>query len=119
MKKTASGTFARDTSSTQARVPSSFYFTMMLSRTTPTIARGFAPRLASAWSTGNRSYHDNIVEHYENPRNVGSFDKKEEGVGTVRMEAVDPHAADISLGANWGWIFCCLDSALALSIRIA
>ena len=30
-----------------------------------------------------RNYHDNIVEHYENPRNVGSFDKKDEDVGTV------------------------------------
>lgn len=31
-----------------------------------------------------RSYHDNIVEHYENPRNVGSLDKKNKFVGTVR-----------------------------------
>ena len=31
-----------------------------------------------------RSYHENIVEHYENPRNVGSLDKNELSVGTVR-----------------------------------
>ena len=30
-----------------------------------------------------RLYHENIVEHYENPRNVGSFDKNDENVGTV------------------------------------
>ena len=31
-----------------------------------------------------RGYHENIVEHYENPRNVGSLDKSDETVGTVR-----------------------------------
>ena len=30
-----------------------------------------------------RAYHENIVEHYENPRNVGSLDKKDKFVGTV------------------------------------
>lgn len=30
-----------------------------------------------------RSYHENIVEHYENPRNVGSLDKNSNDVGTV------------------------------------
>lgn len=34
-----------------------------------------------------RSYHDNIVEHYENPRNVGSLDKKDKFVGTVRRDS--------------------------------
>lgn len=29
-----------------------------------------------------RSYHDNIVDHYENPRNVGSLDKGDVAVGT-------------------------------------
>ncbi len=31
-----------------------------------------------------RGYHENIVEHYENPRNVGSLDKNDKSVGTVR-----------------------------------
>ena len=31
----------------------------------------------------SRAYHENIVEHYENPRNVGSFDKNDDSVGTV------------------------------------
>jgi nitrogen fixation NifU-like protein len=32
-----------------------------------------------------RFYHENIVEHYENPRNVGSLDKNDDNVGTVRL----------------------------------
>ena len=32
-----------------------------------------------------RCYHENIVEHYENPRNVGSLDKKDDAVGTVSL----------------------------------
>jgi hypothetical protein len=32
----------------------------------------------------NRGYHENIVEHYENPRNVGAMNKNDEDVGTVR-----------------------------------
>jgi hypothetical protein len=29
-----------------------------------------------------RSYHDIIIDHYENPRNVGSLDKNKPNVGT-------------------------------------
>ncbi len=32
-----------------------------------------------------RGYHEIIIEHYENPRNVGSFDKNDEDVGTVSL----------------------------------
>lgn len=35
-----------------------------------------------------RLYHENIVEHYENPRNVGSFDKNDENVGTVSAKSL-------------------------------
>ena len=28
------------------------------------------------------AYSDKVLEHYENPRNVGAFDKEAEGVGT-------------------------------------
>lgn len=34
-----------------------------------------------------RGYHENIVDHYENPRNVGSLDKNDPKVGTVRLLA--------------------------------
>lgn len=29
-----------------------------------------------------RLYHENIIDHYENPRNVGSLDKNKKNVGT-------------------------------------
>jgi Fe-S cluster assembly scaffold IscU len=29
-----------------------------------------------------RKYHIRVIDHYENPRNVGSFDKKDKNVGT-------------------------------------
>ncbi|MBA0855578.1 hypothetical protein Goshw_015725 [Gossypium schwendimanii] len=53
-------------------------------------------RLASKWLLGltsreipsqpvqifPRLYHENIVDHYNNPRNVGSFDKKDLNINT-------------------------------------
>jgi hypothetical protein len=38
-----------------------------------------------------RLYHENIVEHYENPRNVGSLDKNDDNVGTVRKRLEESH----------------------------
>jgi len=40
-----------------------------------------------------RSYHENIVDHYENPRNVGSLDKKSANVGTGLVGA--PACGDV------------------------
>ena len=28
-------------------------------------------------SSSRRFYHKNVIDHYENPRNVGSFNKKD------------------------------------------
>jgi len=39
------------------------------------------------------SYSDKVIDHYENPRNVGSFDKDEEGVGTGMVGA--PACGDV------------------------
>lgn len=47
------------------------------SATRTAVLEGAVPCIA------RREYHDNIVEHYENPRNVGSLDKKDKFVGTV------------------------------------
>uniref|UniRef100_A0A7S2VZX5 Iron-sulfur cluster assembly protein n=1 Tax=Eucampia antarctica TaxID=49252 RepID=A0A7S2VZX5_9STRA len=44
-------------------------------------------------NTTKRSYHDTIVEHYENPRNVGSLDKDDSHVGTGLVGA--PACGDV------------------------
>lgn len=40
-----------------------------------------------------RSYHENIIDHYENPRNVGSLDKNSAEVGTGLVGA--PACGDV------------------------
>ena len=39
------------------------------------------------------AYSDKVIDHYENPRNVGSFDKEEAGVGTGMVGA--PACGDV------------------------
>src|SRR5437762_1265867 len=39
------------------------------------------------------AYSDKVIDHYENPRNVGSFTKTEEGVGTGMVGA--PACGDV------------------------
>ena len=48
-----------------------------------------ALRLAVA----RRGYHKNIIDHYETPRNVGSFDKEDLDVGTGLVGA--PACGDV------------------------
>lgn len=38
-------------------------------------------------------YHEKVIDHYENPRNVGSLDKKDENVGTGLVGA--PACGDV------------------------
>jgi nitrogen fixation NifU-like protein len=40
-----------------------------------------------------RFYHDNIIDHYENPRNVGSLNKSDDDVGTGLVGA--PACGDV------------------------
>jgi len=40
-----------------------------------------------------RSYHENVVRHYEKPKNVGSFDKNDPNVGTGLVGA--PACGDV------------------------
>merc|ERR1711964_102546 len=40
-----------------------------------------------------RAYHENVLDHYNNPRNVGSFPKDEENVGTGLVGA--PACGDV------------------------
>ena len=39
------------------------------------------------------AYHKNVIDHYENPRNVGSMDKKDPSVGTGLVGA--PACGDV------------------------
>lgn len=59
-------------------------------------AAASSSRLA-AWGLsqqlGWRKYHKNVVEHYEHPRNVGSFDKSDPSVGTGLVGA--PACGDV------------------------
>jgi hypothetical protein len=58
----------------------------MLTSASRAASRVFANRsspVVGSMATQVRSYHENIVEHYENPRNVGSLDKDDDSVGTV------------------------------------
>lgn len=40
-----------------------------------------------------REYHDKVIDHYENPRNVGSMDKNDKNVGTGLVGA--PACGDV------------------------
>ena len=39
------------------------------------------------------AYSDKVIDHYENPRNVGSMDKKDSSVGTGMVGA--PACGDV------------------------
>lgn len=43
--------------------------------------------------TAARAYHDKVIDHYENPRNVGSLDKNDKNVGTGLVGA--PACGDV------------------------
>ena len=71
-----------------------------------------------------RNYHEKVIDHYENPRNAGSFGKEEEDIGTGLVGApacgdvmklqikVDP-ANDNIVDAKFKTFGCC--SAIASS----
>ncbi|KAG0484228.1 hypothetical protein HPP92_008146 [Vanilla planifolia] len=48
---------------------------------------------ALASPVGVRGYHERVVDHYNNPRNVGSFDKNDPSVGTGLVGA--PACGDV------------------------
>lgn len=77
------------------------YYTKMLSSSTfrmiriggSVTSRKCYDKLAGKAMTQTRSYHDNVIDHYENPRNVGSMDKKKKNVGTGLVGA--PACGDV------------------------
>ncbi|KAK7493086.1 hypothetical protein BaRGS_00015607 [Batillaria attramentaria] len=60
-------------------------------------ARSFGKTLSSVVDSGFASpaalYHKNVIDHYENPRNVGSMDKNDKKVGTGLVGA--PACGDV------------------------
>jgi hypothetical protein len=48
---------------------------------------------SSAPAASCRGYHKNVIDHYEQPRNVGSFDKADPNVGTGLVGA--PACGDV------------------------
>merc|ERR1739848_779748 len=67
----------------------------LLRRTTS----GLLGCLSKAWgaplaaTAPTRLYHEKVIDHYENPRNVGSFDKNDKNVGTGLVGA--PACGDV------------------------
>eukprot|EP00892_Ulva_mutabilis_P003782 jgi/Ulvmu1/1776/UM118_0016.1 len=52
-----------------------------------------ACRVVEAAQTRARAYHENVVDHYDNPRNVGKMDVKDPNVGTGLVGA--PACGDV------------------------
>eukprot|EP00002_Diphylleia_rotans_P011552 TRINITY_DN227_c0_g2_i1.p2 TRINITY_DN227_c0_g2~~TRINITY_DN227_c0_g2_i1.p2 ORF type:complete len:158 (+),score=47.18 TRINITY_DN227_c0_g2_i1:49-522(+) len=57
-----------------------------------TVTSAFKSRTSFA-SVQVASYHKNVIDHFENPRNVGSFDKSDPNVGTAVVGA--PACGDV------------------------
>ena len=66
---------------------------LRLVRLTPTVAAARAPLRLAANRPLARGYHDDLIDHYENPRNVGRLDKKADNVGTGLVGA--PACGDV------------------------
>lgn len=52
-----------------------------------------APQFHNRILTSVRGYHEKVIDHYENPRNVGSLEKKDKDVGTGLVGA--PACGDV------------------------
>ncbi|KAK1925172.1 NifU-like N terminal domain-containing protein [Papiliotrema laurentii] len=59
----------------------------------PIVARGIARPVLAAQTLGKRAYHEKVIDHYENPRNVGNMNKLDLDVGTGLVGA--PACGDV------------------------
>jgi hypothetical protein len=59
----------------------------------PSAAAAVLPSSSSSAGVRVRSYHELVVDHFENPRNVGSLDKNDPLVGTAVVGA--PACGDV------------------------
>ena len=64
-----------------------------LSRTVYRRSRSLLTASVNVGSMLTRSYHEKVIDHYENPRNVGSFDKSDANIGTGLVGA--PACGDV------------------------
>src|ERR1700691_3006992 len=56
--------------------------------------RSSGPRIKRLWKEDtNMAYSDKVIDHYNNPRNVGSMDKSDPNVGTGMVGA--PECGDV------------------------
>jgi len=58
-----------------------------------TLGKSLKPVLEAYGSASVACYHKNVIDHYENPRNVGAMDKNAEDVGTGLVGA--PACGDV------------------------
>ncbi|KAK9909263.1 hypothetical protein WJX75_009716 [Coccomyxa subellipsoidea] len=66
---------------------------MQLAKQAACSLRSVSPSVQATGAACQRSYHKNVVDHYEKPRNVGSFDKTDPTVGTGLVGA--PACGDV------------------------
>jgi nitrogen fixation NifU-like protein len=67
--------------------------TNAFSRTVYSKIRPLLSTSVEARSILTRNYHEKVIDHYENPRNVGSFDKSDSNIGTGLVGA--PACGDV------------------------
>lgn len=75
---------------------SSFQISIFFSMATRSVFSKIRPILSATIETRaimTRNYHEKVIDHYENPRNVGSFDKSDSDVGTGLVGA--PACGDV------------------------
>eukprot|EP00057_Strongylocentrotus_purpuratus_P000720 XP_001181778.2 PREDICTED: iron-sulfur cluster assembly protein 3-like [Strongylocentrotus purpuratus] len=69
---------------------------MPISSNARLLGKTLRPLLAAKFSQpgpASASYHKNVIDHYENPRNVGAMDKNDKNVGTGLVGA--PACGDV------------------------
>ncbi|OAP65467.1 iron sulfur cluster assembly protein 2, mitochondrial [Fonsecaea erecta] len=74
-------------------VPRAMRTSVQTSAVRPSLASPSPLRPATAVSQQRRSYHEKVLDHYSNPRNVGSMDKSAVDVGTGLVGA--PACGDV------------------------
>ncbi|GFO47254.1 Iron-sulfur cluster assembly enzyme iscu, mitochondrial [Plakobranchus ocellatus] len=57
------------------------------------LSKRILPKLDASLVAPAAGYHKNVIDHYENPRNVGSLDKDDKNVGTGLVGA--PACGDV------------------------